>query len=53
MPIIADNSQVNVTCSAVVEGQPDSKMQRTYQIVVRQSKRILYNILGIPIFFGY
>lgn len=30
------NSKVNVMCSADVEGLPNSKMQRTYQIIVRQ-----------------
>lgn len=30
------NSQVNVMCSAEVEGLPNSKMERTYQVVVRQ-----------------
>lgn len=30
------NSQVNVMCSAEVDGLPNSKMERTYQVVVRQ-----------------
>uniref|UniRef100_A0A8W8MCJ8 Ig-like domain-containing protein n=1 Tax=Magallana gigas TaxID=29159 RepID=A0A8W8MCJ8_MAGGI len=30
------NSQVNVTCSAEVDGLPNSKMELTYQILVRQ-----------------
>lgn len=30
------NSQINVMCSANVEGLPDSKKERTYQIIVRQ-----------------
>lgn len=32
------NSQVNVMCSAEVDGLPESKKERTYQVVVRQSK---------------
>lgn len=30
------NNQVNVMCSAEVDGLPNSKMERTYQVVVRQ-----------------
>ncbi|XP_065930170.1 uncharacterized protein [Magallana gigas] len=33
---VRDNSKVNVMCSAEVDGLPNSEMQRTYQVLVRQ-----------------
>lgn len=38
MMSFAGNSQINVMCRAEVDGLPNSNMQRTYQIVVIQSK---------------
>lgn len=38
MMSFAGNSQINVMCRAEVDGLPNSNMQRTYQIVVVQSK---------------
>lgn len=38
MMSFAGNSQINAMCRAEVDGLPNSNMQRTYQIVVVQSK---------------